>query len=179
MKFIPTGLEGAWVIDIEPRGDDRGFFARTWCEKEAAAVGLNPRWVQANTSFSKDVGTLRGMHYQASPRQETKLVRCTRGTIFDAIVDLRPSSPTYLKWFGVELSAENHRAIYVPEDFAHGFITLTGDVEIQYMVSQFYAPDAERGMRWNDPAVGINWPRGVEVISDKDARWPHIKGEAS
>lgn len=179
MKFIPTGLEGAWVIDIEPRGDERGFFARTWCDKEAAEVGLNPRWVQANTSYSKDVGTLRGMHYQAAPWQEVKLIRCTRGTIFDAIIDIRPASPTYLKWFGVELSAENHRAIYVPEDFAHGFITLTGDVEIQYMVSQFYAPESERGMRWNDPAVGIEWPRGVEVISEKDSRWPYIEGASS
>jgi dTDP-4-dehydrorhamnose 3,5-epimerase len=176
MKFTPTGLEGAWIVDIEPRGDARGFFARTWCDKEAAAVGLHPKWVQANTSFSRDVGTLRGMHCQGAPWQEAKLVRCTRGAIFDAIVDVRPASATYLKWFGAELSAENHRALYVPEDFAHGFLTLTGDVEIQYLVSQFYAPQAERGLRYDDPAVGIQWPGKVVVISEKDANWPDAKG---
>ena len=175
MKFLPTSLAGAWIVDLEPRGDERGFFARTWCEREAATVGLHPRWVQANTSFSRDVGTLRGMHYQQAPWQEAKLVRCTRGTIFDAIMDLRTVSPTYLRWFGVELSAENHRALYVPEDFAHGFLTLTGDVEIQYLVSQFYTPQAKRGLRWNDPAVGIRWPGAATVISDKDARWPDVK----
>src|SRR5512133_193570 len=115
MKFTPTSLDGAWIVDLELQGDERGFFARTWCEREAAAIGLHPRWVQANTSFSRDAGTLRGMHYQLAPWQEAKLVRCTRGTIFDVIVDLRPSSPTYLRWFGAELSAENRRALYVPE----------------------------------------------------------------
>jgi dTDP-4-dehydrorhamnose 3,5-epimerase len=178
MKFTPTGLDGAWIVDIEPRGDARGFFARTWCQREAAAVGLHPKWVQANTSLSRDVGTLRGMHYQGAPHQEAKLVRCTRGTIFDVIVDVRPSSPTYLKWFGAELSEENHRALYVPEDFAHGFLTLTGEVEIQYLVSQFYTPQAERGLRHDDPAVGIQWPGKILVISEKDARWPDVKGAA-
>ena len=135
-------------------------------------MGLRPRWVQANTSLSRDVGTLRGMHYQKAPWQEAKLVRCTRGAIYDVIIDLRPASPTFLRWVGAELTADNHRALYVPEDFAHGFLTLTGDVEISYLVSQFYTPQAECGVRWNDPAVGIRWPREVSVISEKDARWP-------
>lgn len=174
MKFTSTGLDGSWIVDIEPRGDARGFFARTWCEREAAAAGLCPRWVQTNMSLSRDVGTLRGMHYQKAPWQEAKLVRCTRGALYDVIVDLRPASPTYLRWFGAELTAENHRALYVPEDFAHGFLTLTGDVEICYLVSQFYTPQAEGGIRWNDPAVGIRWPGTVNVISEKDANWPDV-----
>ena len=174
MRFVPTGLDGAWVVELEPRGDARGFFARAWCEREAAAVGLHPRWVQANVSLSRDIGTLRGMHYQQAPWQEAKLVRCTRGAIFDAVIDLRTASPTYLRWVGVELTAENHRALYVPEDFAHGFLTLTHDVEISYLVSQFYTPQAERGIRWNDPAVGIHWPAEAKVLSDKDARWPDV-----
>ncbi|MFB3892215.1 MAG: dTDP-4-dehydrorhamnose 3,5-epimerase [Phycisphaerae bacterium] len=176
MKFLPTSLDGAWIVEVEPRGDERGFFARTWCQREAANVGLCPRWVQANTSLTRDAGTLRGMHYQASPWQEAKLVRCTRGAIFDVIVDLRPFSQTYLRWFGAELSAENLRALYVPEDFAHGFLTLTADVEMQYLMSQFYTPQAQCGLRWNDPAVGIRWPRQPSVISDRDARWPDVKG---
>lgn len=175
MRFLPTGVEGAWIVEMEPRGDERGFFARAWCEHEAAAVGLRPRWVQANMSLSRDIGTLRGMHYQQAPWQEAKLVRCTRGAIYDVIIDLRRESPTYMKWIGVELTAENRRALYVPEDFAHGFLTLTGDVEISYLVSQFYTPHAERGIRWNDPAVGIKWPAKVNVISDKDARWPAVE----
>ena len=175
VKFTPTGLDGAWLVEMEPHGDERGFFARAWCEREAAAVGLHPRWVQVNMSLSRDVGTLRGMHYQQAPWQEAKLVRCTHGAIYDVIIDLRRTSSTYLRWFGADLTAENHRALYVPEDFAHGFLTLTGDVEISYLVSQFYAPQAERGLRWNDPAIRIRWPGAVNVISGKDASWPDVE----
>jgi dTDP-4-dehydrorhamnose 3,5-epimerase len=179
MKFLPSDLKGAWIVDLEPRGDERGFFARAWCEHEAAAVGLHPRWVQANISLSRDAGTLRGMHYQEAPWQEAKLVRCTCGTIYDVIIDMRPSSTTYLRWFGVELTASNHRALYVPEDFAHGFLTLTGDVEISYLVSQFYTPRAEQGIRWNDPAISIRWPREPSMISEKDASWPYLRRAGS
>ena len=179
MKFLPVGLDGAWLVELEPRGDERGFFSRTWCEREAAAVGLHPRWVQANGSFSRDAGTLRGMHFQSAPAQEAKLVRCIRGAIFDVAVDLRPASPTYLKWYGAELTADNRRALYVPEDFAHGFLSLSENAEVSYMVSQFYTPKAEGGLRWDDPAVGIKWPREVNVISEKDAKWPHVQKAAT
>ncbi len=174
MIFLPTDLAGAWLVESEPRRDDRGYFARSWCDREAAAVGLQVRWVQANTSFSLASGTLRGLHYQIAPWQEVKLVRCTRGAIFDVIVDLRPASPTYQRWFGIELAAGDQRALYVPEDCAHGFLTLTPDAEVQYLVSQFYTPVAERGLRWNDPAIGIRWPREPVLITEKDATWPDL-----
>ena len=132
--------------------------------------------VQANTSFNHKAGTLRGMHYQASPCQETKLVRCTRGALYDVIVDLRPDSPTYRRWSGVELTADNDRMLYVPVDFAHGFITLEDNTEVNYLVSEAYAPGAERGLRWDDPGLGIEWPRPVAVISEKDAAWPDVAG---
>ena len=177
MIFTPTRLEGAYLIDIEPRRDERGFFARSWAQEEFAAHGLMAQPVQANISFNKRQGTLRGMHYQVAPYAETKLVRCTRGAIWDVIVDLRAGTATYGQSIGAELTAENHRMLYVPEGFAHGFITLADDVEVTYQVSQFYTPGAERGLRWNDPALGLEWPAPVQVISDKDAHWPDWAAE--
>jgi dTDP-4-dehydrorhamnose 3,5-epimerase len=174
MIFTSTLLGGAYLIDIERREDGRGFFARAWCQHEFEAHGLAARPVQTNVSFNKKQGTLRGMHYQIAPHQETKLVRCTRGAIWDVIVDLRPDSPTYRQSIGAELTADNRRMLFVPEDFAHGFITLEDDVEVTYQVSQFYSPGAERGLRWNDPALGLHWPIPLQVISEKDAHWPDL-----
>jgi dTDP-4-dehydrorhamnose 3,5-epimerase len=172
MIFTPTRLEPAHIVDFEKREDDRGFFARAWCQQEFEAAGLETRLVQCNVSFNKRAGTLRGMHYQLAPHAEVKVVRCTRGAIYDVIIDLRPTSPTYKQWLGVELSAANGRALYVPEGFAHGYQTLEDDTETLYQVSEFYAPEAERGLRWNDPAFGIDWPNGEpRVISPKDASW--------
>lgn len=172
MKFTETELKGAYIIDVEPRGDDRGFFARAWCRNEFAAAGLDTTVAQANMSFSRDKGTIRGMHWQIPPNAETKLVRCIRGAIYDVIVDLRQDSPTFLKWIGVELSAENRRIILVPEGFAHGMQTLVADTEVYYQVTEFYAPDAERGARHDDPTFGITWPLPVTTQSEKDASWP-------
>ncbi len=175
MIFCETHLKGAYVIDLEKIGDPRGFFARGWCRREFAEQGLNPQVVQSNVSFNRVEGTLRGMHYQVAPFEETKLVRCTRGAIYDVIIDLRPESPTYMQWFGVELTADNYTMLYVPENFAHGFQTLTDQAEVIYHVSQFYAPQAERGVRYDDPAFGIEWPQAVRVISDKDKGWPDYR----
>jgi dTDP-4-dehydrorhamnose 3,5-epimerase len=172
VKFHDTGLEGAFIIDLDRLQDSRGFFARTWCQKEFQDQGLISTIAQANTSFNNKAGTLRGMHYQAEPYQETKLVRCTSGALYDVIIDLRPQSATYRRWFGAELTAENGKMLYVPADFAHGFITLKDNTEVHYLVSEFYAPGAERGVRWDDPAFAIEWPQAVEVISEKDAAWP-------
>ncbi len=172
MLFHETRLEGAFVIELEKREDTRGFFARGWCQKEFEDHGLVAQVVQANVSYNRKKGTLRGMHYQVAPVEETKLVRCVRGGIYDVIIDLRPESPTYKQWMGVELTAENYKMLYVPENFAHGLQTLEDDTEVIYQVSQFYTPGAERGIRWNDPAFRIEWPQDIEVISDKDADWP-------
>ena len=172
MRFTPTRLSGAFILDPERRQDARGHFARTFCRREFEAHGLRPDIAQANTAWNARTGTLRGMHYQVPPAAETKLVRCTRGALWDVIVDLRPDSPTFLEHFGVELSAANGRQLFVPELFAHGYITLADDTEAAYQVGEFYAPDAERGIRYDDPALGIDWPVPVEVISDKDAAWP-------
>ncbi|WP_431284612.1 dTDP-4-dehydrorhamnose 3,5-epimerase [Humitalea sp. 24SJ18S-53] len=174
MIFHKTPLETARLIELEKRGDARGFFARFFCEKEFAAEGLTTRFVQVNNSLSAKKGTLRGMHYQLPPAAETKLVRCIRGAFWDVIVDLRPDSPSFGKWYGAELSAENRLMMYVPHGFAHGFITLTEDAEALYMVDAFYAPEGERGLRWNDPAIGIQWPIAPEEISDKDQKWPDL-----
>ena len=171
MRFHETELPGAYLIELDKRADSRGFFARVWCEREFADHGLVSKVVQANTSFNHKAGTLRGMHFQAAPFQETKLVRCTLGAIYDVIVDLRPDSPTYKRWIGAELTASNYSMLYVPADFAHGFITLRDNTEVNYLVSEAYVPGAERGLRWNDPEIGIDWPRSVDVISDKDAAW--------
>ena len=175
MIFNETELKGAYIIEIEKLTDQRGFFARSWCQNEFKDHGLTTRLVQANVSYNKKTGTLRGMHYQLSPYEETKLVRCTRGSIYDVIIDLRQDSLTYTQWIGVELTAENYNMLYVPKNFAHGFITLEDNTEITYQVSQFYTPGSERGIRWDDPAFGIDWPMKVKVISDKDKNWPDYK----
>ncbi len=172
MIFHETALAGAYLIDIEKREDERGFFARTWCEEEFRQHGLVARVAQANTSYNVKAGTLRGMHYQLAPYQEAKLVRCTQGALYDVIVDLRRDSVTYKRWIGVELTASNSRMVYVPPDFAHGFITLEDNTEAIYLISEFYVSDAQAGLRWNDPKLKIEWPRAVEIISERDASWP-------
>lgn len=172
MRFAEARLAGALVIDIEPREDERGFFARSWCEEEFRAQGLNPRLVQCNISHNKKRGTVRGMHYQVKPYEEAKLVRCTRGAIFDVIVDLRPTSPTFREWIGVELTADNHRMLYVPEGSAHGFQTLVDSTEVLYQMSEFYHPECARGVLWNDPVFGIEWPiRDGVTISPRDLQY--------
>ena len=168
MLFTPTKLKDAYIVEPKKIEDERGFFARSWCEKEFRDRGLNPNLVQCNISFNKKKGTLRGMHLQVEPYAEAKLVRCTQGAIYDAIVDLRPDSETYKQWIGVELTADNRKALYVPEGFAHGFQTLADNTEVFYQMSQFYAPECARGYRWNDPGFGINWPEEISVISEKD-----------
>lgn len=178
MIFHKLKLEGAYRIDLEPREDERGFFARAWCQREFAEYGLETRIVQSNLSYNRHKGTLRGMHYQAPPYEEVKLVRCIRGSIFDVIIDLRPGSPTFKQWVGVELTATNRQMLYVPKGFAHGFQTLEDDTEVFYHVSEFYTPGAERGVRWNDPQFGIEWP-AVEkrILSPKDQSWPDFVPE--
>jgi len=166
--FQETALSGAYLIDLEKRGDERGFFARVFCEREFAAHSLITHFVQANNSLSADRGTLRGMHYQLPPHAETKVVRCIRGALWDVILDLRPNSPTFGKSIGVELSAENRRMIYAPKGFAHGFLTLKDDSEAFYFTDEFYAPESERGLRWDDPRFGLEWPMAPIVISEKD-----------
>lgn len=168
MIFTETKLKGAYVIDIEPREDERGFFARSWCEDEFKKHGLNPRLVQCNISFNKKRGTLRGMHYQIAPFPEAKLVRCTMGSIYDVIIDLRPDSPTFKQWQSVELTAENRRALYIPEDFGHGFQTLTDYSEVLYQMTESFHPECARGVRWNDPAFAIEWPIKETTIANRD-----------
>lgn len=170
--FSETNLKGAFLIDLEKREDDRGFFARTFCEREFDSHGLNSRFVQCNISFNKLKGTLRGMHYQAAPYEEAKLIRCTSGSVFDAIIDLRPGSATFKRHFGAVLSADNRRMLYIPEGFAHGFQTLQNDTEVFYQMSQFYSPEHARGVRWNDPAFGIGWPAGERIIIERDRTYP-------
>ena len=173
MKFMPTLQSGAYVIRLEPHGDDRGYFARTFCREEFAAHGLTFPVQQANTAFSANKGTVRGMHYQAEPHAEAKLVRCTRGRLFDVMIDLRPTSATYCQWFGRELTPDSGEMLYVPEGFAHGYQTLEADTEVTYQVSAAYAPEAERGVRWNDPVFGIVWPLTDGLtLSPKDQVWP-------
>jgi len=170
--FTETKLAGAFVIEMERRTDQRGFFARTFCQQEFEAYGLNTQVVQCNVSFNKRTGTLRGMHYQAAPFAEAKLVRCTSGSIYDVIIDLRPASATFKQYFTVELSAENCRMLYIPEDFAHGFQTLQDDTEVFYQMAQRYSAEHARGVRWNDPAFGIEWPEGERIITDRDQNYP-------
>lgn len=172
MRIEKVCVQDAAVLHLTPHGDDRGFFARTFCVDEFAAAGLETTVVQANMSFNKDRGTLRGMHYQNEQAPEAKLIRCVRGAVWDCIIDMRPDSPTYKKHFGIELTAENRTALYVPPHFAHGFITLVDDTEVMYQVSGKYTPEAERGVRYNDPAIGIEWPLAPETLSEKDANWP-------
>jgi len=172
MIFIETKLKGAFIIEPERMKDERGFFARTWCKREFEAHGLNSNLVQCNISFNKKRGTLRGMHYQVPPHEEAKLVRCTMGAIYDVIIDLRPDSQTFKQWISVELTAENRKMIYVPEGFAHGFLTLEDNTEVFYQMSEFYAPECARGVRWNDPAFCIKWPIDIRVISERDRQYP-------
>ena len=172
MIFTPTPLSGAYIVDLEPRGDDRGFFARAFCRREFEAHGLNPAIAQTNISFNRRKGTLRGLHFQHPPAAESKLVRCSRGAIVDVAVDLRPESATYLQHVAVELTAENRRALYVPERFAHGYQVLEDDTETTYYVGEFYTPELEHGLRFDDPRLGIQWPLPPTDMSTKDAAWP-------
>ena len=171
MIFLETKLEGAFILDVDRREDNRGFFARVFCQREFAAHGLKPLIAQANVAFNKKRGTVRGMHFQFPPAPETKLVRCTRGAILDIIVDLRPESPTYLDHVAVELTADNHRALYVPERFAHGYQVLEDGTETSYQVGEFYTPGSEGGLIYSDPRLGLKWPLPVTEISLKDDTW--------
>jgi len=171
MIFTKVGLDGAFIIEIQKLEDERGFFARTFCQREFQKHGLNPNLAQCNISYNKIKGTLRGMHFQVAPHQEAKLVRCTQGAILDVIVDIRPDSPTYMKHFSVALSSDAYNALYVPEGFAHGFLTLMPDTCVFYQMSEFYAPGYARGFRWNDPAFNIQWPTDINIISERDANY--------
>jgi len=172
MRFDTTNLDGAWLIGLEPANDQRGFFARTFCTREFAERGLETTFVQHSTSFSTTRGTIRGMHFQREPAAEVKVVSCVRGAIYDVIVDLRKTSPTYRRWQGFELSAENRRRLYIPAGYAHGFQTLSDDAEVEYLISEFYAPGSASGVRYDDPAFAISWPLSVTSISEKDRAWP-------
>jgi dTDP-4-dehydrorhamnose 3,5-epimerase len=174
MRFSKTPIPGAWVIDVEPLGDERGFFARTFCTEEFAAHGIDTTVAQCNMSLTHAAGTLRGMHYQVPPAAETKLVRVARGCVYDVIVDLRPGTATYLQHFGVELSEDNRRALFVPEGCAHGFQTLADETCVEYQMGARYAPEAGRGLRFDDPRLAIAWPRPVEAVSAQDRAWPLI-----
>ena len=176
MIFVETKLTGAYVIELEKREDHRGFFARGWDGNILEQRGLNGKVIQQNIAFSKVKGTIRGLHYQKAPHQETKLVRCTRGSIFDVIVDLRPDSATFKQWLGVKLTMDDYRVLYVPKDFAQGFQSLEDNSEIMYLVSEVYTPAAEAGVRYDDPAIGIEWPLPVSMITEKDANLPDFSG---
>ena len=196
MFFTETKLKGACIIELDKLQDDRGFFARSYCFREFEAHGLNPKVVQCNVSFNAKKGTMRGMHYQVAPSEEAKLVRCVRGSIYDVIVDIRPDSATYRQWIALELSSPrfhlpspisllpadgspltaHFRMLYVPEGFAHGFLTLEDNTEVFYQMSEFYTPECVRGFRWNDPTFGIEWPSDVQVISDRDRSYPDFSG---
>jgi len=175
MTFQETKLPGVFEIQLGIKSDKRGFFARSWCKNEFEGHGLNPGLVQCNVSFNTRRGTLRGMHYQTAPHAETKLVRCTRGAIYDVVVDLRPHSQMFKRWIGVGLTDENRKMVYVPEGCAHGFLTLEDDTEVFYQMSEFYHPESARGVRWNDPAFRIEWPARVEVISERDQTYPNFE----
>ena len=177
MNFKETQLKDVYFVELDRIEDERGFFARSWCAREFEEHGLNPNLVQCNVSYNKKKGTLRGMHYQAAPHEEAKLVRCTAGALYDVVIDLRPDSPTFKQWFGVEMTAENRRALYVPEGFAHGFQTREDDTEVLYQMSEFYHPENARGVRYDDPAFGIKWPSSNITISPKDKSFP-LLGEA-
>ncbi|MBT3069833.1 dTDP-4-dehydrorhamnose 3,5-epimerase [Rhodomicrobium sp. Az07] len=179
MLFQQALLGGAFIIDPELHHDERGFFARSFCTREFGAKGLESHFVQHSISSTARKGTVRGMHFQKPPHAEVKVVTCTRGAIFDAVVDLRPSSQTYLKWQGFELTADNRRRLYIPEGFAHGFQTLTDDVEVSYLISAFYAPESASGVRHDDPLIGIEWPLSIGLISEKDRQWPPFEGAPS
>ena len=172
MIFAQEAVAGVWLVTPELREDSRGFFARTWCEREARALGLNERWVQSSLSYTMKKATLRGLHFQRAPHEEVKLVRCTAGAILDVIVDLRPDSPTFKKHFAIELNAVNRLAVYIPQGCAHGYQTLLDGAEVLYQMSEFYAPEASAGVRWDDPAFGISWPDPTPIMSDRDRNYP-------
>jgi len=174
LKFTELELKGAFVIEVDKIQDERGFFGRLWCENELKKHGLNTNIVQSNVSLSKKKGTLRGMHFQRGEYAETKFVRCTQGSVYDVIVDLRPESPTFKQWCGVKLTADNYKMIYVPENFAHAFLTLEDNSEVYYMVTQFYNSENEGGLRYNDPEINIEWPIEINEISDKDNNHPNF-----
>lgn len=176
MVITETRLKGAFVIELEPFPDVRGFFARAWSDVEFETFGLNPHFVETNVSFNKSKGTLRGLHYQEAPHGQVKLVRCTRGSIYDVIVDVRPESPTFKQWFALEMSADNHLMLYVPVQFAHGFQTLEDDTEVCYQTSSYYAPEHGRGVRWNDPAFNISWPSDNLIMIDRDRDYHDFVG---
>jgi dTDP-4-dehydrorhamnose 3,5-epimerase len=175
MIFTETKLHGAYIIDIEPKADQRGFFARAWCQQEFEAHRLNPSVVQINVGFSHKRGTLRGMHYQTAPCAEVKLVRCSLGAMYDVIIDLREGSPTHRQWIGLELTQDNHRMLYVPEGFAHGYITLADNTEMSYQTTQFFSREHATGVRYNDPVFAIDWPIQAQVISEQDQNWPDYR----
>ena len=172
MIFLETKLPQVFEIQLQPKTDERGFFARTWCRQEFEARGLNSRLVQCSLSFNQRKGTLRGLHYQSAPHPETKVVRCSRGEIYDVVLDLRPDSPAFRDWIAIVLSAEKRNILYVPEGCAHGFLTLRDECEVEYQMSEFFHPESARGIRWNDPAFQIDWPARVEVISERDKTYP-------
>lgn len=172
MIFSQTPIPGVWVIDIDPRRDERGFFARTWCREEFERHGLDARLVQCNISYNERRHTLRGMHFQCAPHEEPKLVRCTRGRMYDVVLDLRRDSPTFCRWYAIELSAENRRALFIPAGCAHGFLTLEDSTEVLYQMGEYYHPESARGVRWNDPAFGIEWPTDAPILSPRDASYP-------
>jgi dTDP-4-dehydrorhamnose 3,5-epimerase len=179
MIFTETALKGAFIIDIEPRADNRGFFARTFCQREFEAHGLKPIIAQSNIAFNRQKGTIRGMHFQCPPAAESKFVRCTRGGIVDIIVDLRPESPTYLQHICVELTADNHRSLFVPERFAHGYQALEDNTETSYQMGEFYAPGVEGGLLYSDPALRLSWPLPVTEMSEKDRAWPLLESQGT
>ncbi len=172
MKFDPTPLTDAWLITLDPIGDQRGYFARTYCRREFAAHGIEFDVVQCNSSFNREVGTLRGMHYQSEPFAEPKLVRCVQGALYDVIVDMRPESPSHMQHFGVELSPEKMNMLFIPSGFAHGFLTIKNNTEVFYMMGQYYAPDYTGGWRYDDPKLAIDWPGPINVLNEKDRNWP-------
>lgn len=175
MNFHDTKLAGVFEIHLDAKPDERGFFARSWCQEEFEEHGLNPKLVQCNVSFNTRKGTLRGMHYQAAPYPEAKLVRCTRGAIYDVVVDLRPNSPTFKQWIGAELTGTERNMLYIPEGCGHGFLTLKDETEVFYQMSEFYHPESARGVRWDDPAFQIVWPAEVQVISERDRTYPNFE----
>ncbi len=177
MIFTETRLKGSYLIDLEPRNDLRGWFARTYCEKEFTNIGHHKHWVQINHSFTEKAGTVRGLHFQKSPFKEVKMVRCVNGAVYDIIVDLRNNSPNYLEWFGIELSNKNNKMLYIPEGFAHGFQSLVDNTEIIYHHSEFYTPEAEDGILYNDPMLNINWPMPLTHISNRDLSYPLINAD--
>jgi dTDP-4-dehydrorhamnose 3,5-epimerase len=176
MKFTEAPIKGAYIIDVHRIGDERGYFGRLWCQKEFEDMGLKANISQSNIGVSKQAGTLRGLHYQTAPHQEVKIVRCSRGAMFDVILDLRPDSPTYKQWFGMELNEDNATMLYVPEGCATGYLTLVDNTEMYYHATEFYHPESATGVRYNDPAFSIEWPGDINVLSDNDKNWPDYTG---